>query len=68
MQTKHIELGPPSLDAVDPTGKIPTTYQYEFGIQARLPQNTSLGVAYVGTLARHHQDHTSLRTLIRITF
>jgi hypothetical protein len=56
----NVLLGPPSLDAVDPTGKVPTTYQYQFGVQARLPQNMSLDVAYVGTLARHLQDNRNI--------
>ena len=49
----NILLGPSSLDAVDPTGKMPTTYQYQAGFQFRLPQNTSLDVAYVGSQGRH---------------
>src|SRR5580704_7726210 len=57
---KNVLLGPPSLDAVDPSGKVPTTYQYQFGVQARLPQNMSLDVAYVGTLARHQQDNRNI--------
>ena len=36
---KNVLLGPPSLVAADPTGKIPTTYQYQFSMQTRLPWN-----------------------------
>ena len=57
---KNILLGPPSLDAVDPTGKVPTVYQYQFSVQYRLPQNSSLDVAYVGTLGRHEQDNRNI--------
>ena len=57
---KNVLLGPSSLDAVDPTGKVPTTYQFNFGVQARLPQNMSLDVAYVGTQARHLQDNRNI--------
>jgi hypothetical protein len=57
---KNILLGPPSLDAVDPSGKVPTVYQYQAGIQYRLPQNVSLDVAYVGSLGRHEQDNRNI--------
>jgi hypothetical protein len=57
---KNILLGPPSLDAVDPSGKVPTVYQYQFSVQYRLPQNSSLDVAYVGTLGRHEQDNRNI--------
>jgi hypothetical protein len=53
-------LGPPSLDAVDPTGKVPTDYNYQASLQARLPQNMSLDIAYVGTMGRHLQDNKNL--------
>ncbi len=53
-------LAPPTLYAADPTGKIPTTYQYQFDIQTRLPWDMSLDTAYVGTLSRHLQDNRNL--------
>src|SRR5579872_5987349 len=40
----NVLLGPPNVDAVDPSGKVPTTYQYNFGVQYRLPQNMMLDV------------------------
>jgi len=49
-------LAPPTLYAADPTGKIPTAYNYQFSIQNRLPWDMVLDTAYVGTLARHLQD------------
>jgi Carboxypeptidase regulatory-like domain/TonB-dependent Receptor Plug Domain len=57
---KNVLLAPPSLVAADPTGKVPTTYQYQFSVQARLPLNMSLDVAYVGSLSRHQQDNRNL--------
>ncbi|HWC99006.1 MAG TPA: TonB-dependent receptor [Candidatus Sulfopaludibacter sp.] len=57
---KNILLGPPSLDAVDQSGKVPTTYQYNFGVQYRLPENMSLDVAYVGSMGRHLQDNRNI--------
>jgi len=53
-------LSPPSAWAVDPTGKIPTTYSYQFSVQKRLPYNTILDVAYVGSASRHQQDNRNL--------
>ena len=57
---KNVLLGPPGVNVADPTGKIPTTYQYQFSIQARLPGNMTLDVAYVGTQSRHLQDNRNL--------
>ncbi len=56
----NVLLGPPNIDAVDPTGKVPTTYQYNFGVQYQLPKNMMLDVAYVGSQARHQQDNRNL--------
>lgn len=56
----NILLGPPSLDAFDPSGKVPTTYQYNFGVQYALPQHMMLDVAYVGSLGRHEEDNRNL--------
>jgi len=57
---KNILLGPTTVYAADPEAKIPTTYNYQFGIQTRLPWNMVLDTAYVGSLARHLQDNRNL--------
>jgi len=57
---QNVLLAPPSLVAVDPTGKVPTTYSYQFSIQTRLPWNMSLDTAYVGSQSRHQQDNRNL--------
>jgi outer membrane receptor protein involved in Fe transport len=57
---KNVLLGPPQLVAADPTGKIPTTYQYQFSVQTRLPWHMMLDTAYVGSLSRHQQDNRNL--------
>lgn len=57
---KSVLLGPPSLDASDPTGKIPTTYSYNLSVQGRLPWAMTLDVAYVGSQSRHLQDNKNL--------
>ncbi len=53
-------LGPPTLFAADPTGKVPTTYNYQVSLQTRLPWNMALDTAYVGTQGRHLQDNRNL--------
>ena len=53
-------LGPPNVIAMDPTGKVPTTYNYQFSIQTRLPWSMVLDTAYVGTQGRHLQDNRNL--------
>jgi len=57
---KNILLAPPALYATDPTGKLPTTYMYQFSIQTRLAWDMMLDTAYVGTQGRHLQDNRNL--------
>ncbi|MDQ6677646.1 MAG: hypothetical protein M3Z09_10165, partial [Acidobacteriota bacterium] len=59
----NVLLGPPTVYAADPTGKLPTTYNYQFGVQSRLPWNLILDTAYVGSLARHLQDNRNLNAI-----
>lgn len=56
----NIVLAPPTLYATDQTGKLPTTYMYQFSIQTRLPFDMMLDTAYVGTQGRHLQDNRNL--------
>jgi len=53
-------ITPPSVVEVDPTGKVPTTYSYQFSVQNRLPWNLMLDTAYVGSASRHQQDNRNL--------
>lgn len=57
---KNVLLAPPNLYAADPTGKVPTTYSYQFSVQTRLPWSIMLDTAYVGSQARHLQDNRNL--------
>lgn len=57
---KNVLLAPSTIAAADPTGKIPTTYQYQFSVQARLPWSMMLDTAYVGSQSRHQQDNRNL--------
>jgi hypothetical protein len=53
-------LSPPDFYAADPVGKIPTVYNYQFGVQTKLPSQIVLDVAYVGAQFRHLQDNRNL--------
>ena len=53
-------LSPPSFYAADPTGVIPNSYNYTFGVQRTLPGQMALDVAYVGNISRHLQDNRNL--------
>lgn len=44
---------PAGLRAIDPEGKIPTTYSWSLGIQQALPWKIALDASYVGNVARH---------------
>ena len=39
-------LAPPSFYAADPTGKLPDSYNFTFGVQRTLPAQIQLDVAY----------------------
>ena len=56
----NIILAPPTLYAADPAGKLPTTYNYQFSVQTKLPFNLILDTAFVGDLGRHLQDNRNL--------
>jgi hypothetical protein len=53
-------ITPPAVVEVDPTGKVPTTYSYQFSLQKRLPWQLILDTAYVGSASRHQQDNRNL--------
>jgi hypothetical protein len=60
INSSNVLLGPPNLVAIDPTGKVPSNYNYQISVQYRLPQAMTLDVGYVGTLGRHLQDNKNL--------
>jgi hypothetical protein len=49
----NILLAPPSLVAFDRSGKIPTVYAYNLGVQMKLPFDSVLDVSYVGTRGKN---------------
>jgi outer membrane receptor protein involved in Fe transport len=56
----NVLLAPLTLYAADPTAKLPTTYNYQFSIQNKLPWDMMLDTAYVGSQGRHLQDNRNL--------
>ncbi len=46
-------IGVSSLNSIDYSGKIPTTYSYSAGIEARLPWSMLLDTSFVGSQSRH---------------
>lgn len=53
-------LAPPTIYAADTSGKIPSVYEYSFGVQSKLPAQMILDVSYVGSAARHQTDELNL--------
>jgi hypothetical protein len=53
-------LAPPSLVAIDRSGKIPTTYAYNLGFQYKLPFEAVMDLSYVGTSGQHLLQRRSL--------
>ena len=56
-------LSPSSVSGVAPSGENPAYYNFSFGVQSRIPLNTVLDVAYVGTMGRHLWENQNLNTL-----
>ena len=53
LNTGQVLLAPPALVAIDRSGKVPTSYAFNIGIQYKLPLESVLDVSYVGTVASH---------------
>jgi hypothetical protein len=53
----------PNVRSFDPNGEVPTTYNYSFGIQYRLPLDVVLDTSYVGSIARHLQAQINLNAI-----
>ena len=58
-----ILLAPSALLGLDYSGKIPTTYNFSFGVQYRLPFQFVLDTAYVGSQSRHQLDKVNLNAI-----
>jgi hypothetical protein len=56
-------LAPSGLNAFSPDGRIPTVYQFNLGVQAKLPHDFRLDVSYVGSLSRHLLQRLNLNAI-----
>lgn len=56
-------LGPSGLTAISPAGSIPTTSNYSFGIQWKLPYSFVMDTSYVGSKAWHLLDNRNLNAI-----
>ncbi len=56
-------IAPVSVNAIDKSGKIPTTYSWSFDVQREIGNKTSIDVGYVGNLGRHLQYNRDLGQL-----
>src|SRR5262249_14252361 len=56
-------LSPSSTAGLSISGKVPTVYNYSFGIQRELVKKVVLDVAYVGALGRHLLQERNINTL-----
>jgi Carboxypeptidase regulatory-like domain/TonB-dependent Receptor Plug Domain len=54
---------PVGLIAIDPEGKIPTTWSWSLGVQQELPWKMGLDVSYVGNVGRHLMYQRDINTL-----
>ncbi|MGD0498182.1 MAG: carboxypeptidase regulatory-like domain-containing protein [Bryobacteraceae bacterium] len=53
----------PALNMWSTTPKLPTTYQFNLGIESKLPKQVLLSVAYVGMIANHLFEDVNLNTI-----
>ena len=60
---KNALLAPPTLDAFSFEGKVATVYNFNFGVQSKLPGGFVLDTAYVGSLARHLLQRVNLNAI-----
>lgn len=59
----NVLLAPAGLNATDPSGRIPTTYDFTSGLQASLPFHLVLETAYVGSISNHQADQRNLNAV-----
>jgi hypothetical protein len=59
----NLLLAPSGLNAFSVEGQIPTVYQFNVGIQAKLPFDMRLDLAYVGSQSRHLLQRVNLNAV-----
>ncbi len=55
-------ITPPSIRAMEPDAKMPSTYSYNLGVQYKLPFDTVLDVSYVGSMGHHLPRYRQINT------
>lgn len=55
-------ITPPTIRAMEPDAKIPSTYSYNLGTQYKLPFDTVLDVSYVGSMGHHLPRYRQINT------
>jgi hypothetical protein len=53
-------MAPMNISAIDTNDKIPVVYNWNMGIQAKLPKAFSTDIAYVGSTSRHLINQTNI--------
>jgi len=59
----NVLLAPPGLVAYEHSGKIPTTYAFNVGVQTRLPGAAVLDISYVGAINRNQLQARNLNAV-----
>ncbi|PYS74924.1 MAG: hypothetical protein DMF69_00285 [Acidobacteria bacterium] len=59
----NLLLAPSGLNAFSVEGQIPTVYQFNLGIQAKLPFDMRLDAAFVGSQSRHLLQRVNLNAI-----
>jgi hypothetical protein len=63
LNANNILLAPSSLNAFDFQGKIPTVYNFNLGVQLKLPSQFILDVSYVGAQGRHLLERRNINAI-----
>ncbi|WP_080507484.1 carboxypeptidase regulatory-like domain-containing protein [Bryobacter aggregatus] len=63
IDSKNALLAPPSLDAFSYDGKVATVYNFNVGIQARVPFGMVLDTSYVGSISNHLLQRLNLNAI-----
>jgi hypothetical protein len=63
LSANNVLLAPSSLNAFDFEGKIPTVYNFNMGVQMKLPAQFTLDVSYVGAQGRHLLERRNLNAI-----
>ncbi len=57
-------ISPQNFGARDPSGQLPTLYDYSMSVQRQLPGNMVIDIAYIGNLQRHQNVQFNINNVI----